>query len=66
MALAFEAPLKTPHDRGYIAVDLSRLAVTPVTPALYKDAGNGESKVEVAKVKRREAAEFLSLSNRGK
>jgi hypothetical protein len=33
-------------------VDPNRLTVTPVTPALYENAGNGESKVEVAKVKR--------------
>jgi hypothetical protein len=32
--------------------DLNRLAVTPVTPALYENAGNGGSKVEVAKAKR--------------
>jgi hypothetical protein len=32
--------------------DLNRLAVTPVTPALYENAGNGKSKVEIAKVKR--------------
>ena len=34
------------------AVGLNRLAVTPVTPALYENAGNGRSKVEVAKAKR--------------
>ena len=37
---------------GYNTADLNRLRVTPVTPALYENAGNGESKAEVAKAKR--------------
>jgi hypothetical protein len=37
---------------AYNTADLSRLTATPVTPAPYENAGNGESKVEAAKVKR--------------
>jgi hypothetical protein len=51
LASSWRKPL-TQSANGQIAADPSQSAATPVTTVLYEKAGNGESKVEVAKAKR--------------